>query len=360
MKRNRFFPLLLTLAGSGGMLHGQPAGIFEGHADVGMVLHPGSVEYDASRRVYRIAASGDNMWAASDAFHFVWKKVSGDVTLTADISILGTGGEAHRKAVLMIRQSLDADSAYADAALHGDGLTSIQSRAEKGGNTTEVQANISAPRRLRIAKRGDNLFLWVAPEGEKLRFSGGAMRLLLTEPFYVGLGVCAHNKDNIERAEFSNVELTPSTPDPAAKPVLYSAVELAPVPGDRRVAYVAAERIEAPAWAPDGASIYFASDRTGVMQIWRMKPDGTQQEQVTSDAFGNWAPRISPDGRRIAVLSMDKTADQDVLLRVLTLSDKRVQSVVRLRGGGQGALDGPAWSPDSRRLAFVSHHLVTE
>jgi TolB protein len=186
------------------------------------------------------------------------------------------------------------------------------------------------------------------------------MRLRLTEPFYVGLGVCAHNKDNVERAEFSNVELTASTSDPAARPVLYSALELAPVPGDRRVAYVAAERIDAPAWAPDGAFIYFSSDRTGVMQIWRMKPDGTQQEQVTSDAFSNWSPRISPDGRRIAVLSTDKTADQEVLLRVLSLSDKRVQSVVRLRGGGQGALDAPSWSPDSRRLVFVSHHLVTE
>src|SRR6476620_6735818 len=101
---------------------GGAAGIFEGATDVGTVLHAGSVEYDAAKRSYQIAGSGDNMWAVADAFHYLWKKVSGDVTLTADVSILGTGGEGHRKAVLMIRQSLDADSAYADAALHGDGL----------------------------------------------------------------------------------------------------------------------------------------------------------------------------------------------------------------------------------------------
>src|SRR5205814_1773001 len=135
----------------------EPAlGLFEGHSDVGTVLHPGSVEYDASHRTYQISGSGDNMWAATDAFHFVCKKVSGDVTLTADVSILGAGGDGHRKAVLMIRQSLDTDSAYVDAARHGDGLTSIQSRLEKGGNSSEVQSNVSKPTRLRIAKRGDS------------------------------------------------------------------------------------------------------------------------------------------------------------------------------------------------------------
>src|ERR1039457_3311635 len=86
-----------------------PLGVFEDHTDVGTVLHTGSVEYDASKRTYTIARSGENMWFAADAFQFVWKKVSGDVTLTADISFIGSGGEAHRKAVLTIRQSLDAD-----------------------------------------------------------------------------------------------------------------------------------------------------------------------------------------------------------------------------------------------------------
>src|SRR5580693_4652855 len=113
-----------------------PVGIFEGHSDVGAVLHPGSVDYDASAKSYTISGSGENMWFATDAFQFAWKKVSGDVTLTADISFIGSGGEGHRKAVLMIRQSLDADSPYADIARHGDGLTSLQARDEKGVNTT--------------------------------------------------------------------------------------------------------------------------------------------------------------------------------------------------------------------------------
>src|SRR6266436_231966 len=83
-------------------------GTFESHGDVGKVLHPGSVEYDAAKKSYTIAGSGENMWLGADAFQFAWKKMSGDtITVTANISFLGSGGNAHRKAVLMVRQSLD-------------------------------------------------------------------------------------------------------------------------------------------------------------------------------------------------------------------------------------------------------------
>src|ERR1035441_5607211 len=125
-----------------------PLGIFEDHSDVGTVLHPGSVEYDAAKRTYTISGSGENMWFAADAFQFVWKKASGDVTLTADISFLNKTGNEHKKAVLILRQSLDADSVYADVALHASGLTSLQFRDEKGVVTHEIQSNLSAPKRL--------------------------------------------------------------------------------------------------------------------------------------------------------------------------------------------------------------------
>ena len=101
-----------------------------------------------------------------------WKKVSGDVTLTADISFIGKGVNEHRKAVLMVRQSLDADSAYADLALHGSGLTSLQYRDEKGAATHEIQANTSDPKRLRIEKRGA-VFHDVAGRCRRWNSSGG-------------------------------------------------------------------------------------------------------------------------------------------------------------------------------------------
>src|SRR5258706_10239592 len=190
------------------------AGIFEGRGNIGTVLHAGSVEYDAAKRSYTIAGSGENMWFASDAFQFAWKKVSGDITLTADISFLGKGANEHRKAVLMIRQSLDADSPYADAALHGSGLTSLQYREEKGTGTHEIQANISAPARLRIEKRGAYFSLWLAEENGEFHLAGGSMRIALKEPFYVGIGVGRPHKKALAKNGFSDGAFKAGGPSP--------------------------------------------------------------------------------------------------------------------------------------------------
>src|ERR1700719_3136375 len=120
-----------------------PVGIFENHADVGTVLHVGSTTFDKATGTYTLTGSGDNMWLGTDALQFAWKKVSGDIDLTADISFATLTGNPHKKAVLMIRQSLDTDSVYADVALHASGLTALQYRDAKGAITQEVQSNVS-------------------------------------------------------------------------------------------------------------------------------------------------------------------------------------------------------------------------
>src|SRR6266849_7433820 len=219
---------------------GTAVGIFEGHGDVGTVLHPGAVEFDAAKGSYTIAGSGENMWLASDAFQFAWKKMSGDVTLTADISFLGKGVNEHRKAVLMVRQSLDADSPYADVAVHGSGLTSLQYREEKGSATHEIQANISAPKRLRIVKRGAYFSMWLADEGGEFHLASGSTRIALKEPFYVGIGVCSHEENVVENAVFSNLSLKAAPSATVESATLYSALEVIDVDSmDRRVVYVA-------------------------------------------------------------------------------------------------------------------------
>src|SRR6267154_3206736 len=172
------------------------------------------------------------MWLGSDAFQFAWKKMSGDVTLTAEISFLGKGVNEHRKAVLMVRQGLDADSAYADVALHGNGLTSLQYREEKGAGTHEIQGNVAAPKRLRIEKRGAYFSMWLADEKGEFHLASGSTRIALKEPFYVGIGVCSHDKEVVEKAVFSNVELTTEPIDAAAKlaaVTLYSVLETVPI-----------------------------------------------------------------------------------------------------------------------------------
>jgi hypothetical protein len=103
-------------------------GQFDQHGDVGDVRHKGTVEYDPGAQSYLVTGGGENMWANTDAFQFVWKRLSGNFSLAADIQWIGTGGNAHRKACLLIRQGLAPDAPYVDAALHGDGLTSLQFR----------------------------------------------------------------------------------------------------------------------------------------------------------------------------------------------------------------------------------------
>jgi TolB protein len=467
-------------------------GIFSDQADIGKVAKPGSVGFDSAKNEYSVSGGGENIWFTNDAFHFVWKKMSGDFTLTADVQFLGTGGNPHRKACLFARQSLDANAAYADVAVHGVGLTALQYREADGETTHEIQSEISAPWRVRLEKRGDYFSMWVAPAGGELKLNGGYLKVPLQGDFYVGLGVSAHDNKRIETAVFSNVELTPVVTPTNTASHLESTLETVLVSStDRSVVYHTRDHIEAPNWSrdgkfflfnrngriyklatngtpqlldtgkathcnndhglspdgtqfavsdqtvggksriyvlpieggkarqitsnapsywhgwspdgktlafcgerngefdvytipaaggeetrlttapglddgpdysPDGQFIYFNSERTGSMQIWRMKPDGSEQTQITSDDYNNWFAHPSPNGKWIVFLSYAKgvkghPGNQDVQLRLMTLSDGKIRVLAKLFGG-QGTINVPSWSPDSRNVAFVSYQLV--
>jgi Tol biopolymer transport system component len=330
--------------------------------------------------------------------------------------------------------------------------------------------------------------------GNELHLAGGSPRIPLSGPFYVGIGVCAHDKDAVERAVFSHVDLKISDAPAPANPALYSTLEAVPIAnGDRRALYVTPGRIEAPNWtrdgkwfifnrdghlerlpvdggqpqaidtgfatrcnndhglspdgtllaisdssqgehksmvyivplaggtprlitprspsywhgwspdgktlafcgerngnfdvytvpaaggeetrlttaeglddgpeySPDGQYIYFNSVRTGTMQIWRMRPDGSNQEQVTTDDLNNWFAHISPDGNWMVFLTYAKDVTghprgKDVMLRLMRLDGQNKVTVLAKLYGGQGTINVPSWSPDSRRVAFVSYHL---
>jgi len=465
-------------------------GIFEGESDIGAVAHAGSAQHDPATATYRITASGANMWANFDEFHFVWKKVMPrDISITAGISILSPTGNSHRKGVIMMRQNLDSDSAYVSAALHGDGLASIQSRPDKGGNTYEVQSNVSTPRVLRLVRQGDYAYLWVGNSPADLKFSGGSMQMRWNQPFYIGIGACAHDPDATVDVAFDHVHIAHVD---AGKSTRFSTLETVPYPtGDRRAIYATAGALRGPTWMRDGASlivshdgrlervpaatgkadplnignapapcdsfqgvspdgkrlaiscgakpsvytvaldaahleakrithkiptiwqswspdsqsflygwerkgrrdfaripsagggreiritsngvssspefshdgksIYFNSDKTGTMQVWKMPVNGAgTPEQITADDFNNWYPHSSPDGKRILVLSSPKDLkgppeDHEVLLRVFSLDTKKFQVMARILKGGLGTIDSPSWSPDGRRIAFVSY-----
>jgi TolB protein len=340
-----FIALFLLVIATCALSQTAPVGIFDNHSDVGAVLHAGSVDYDAPKHTYTISGSGENMWFSTDAFQFVWKKMTGDVSLTADISFLTKTGNEHKKAALMFRQTLETDSVYADVALHASGLTSLQFRDEKGAITREVQSSVTGPRRLRIVKRGDYVYMAVSDEGVEPHVAGGWVKIPLAGTFYVGLGVCSHDKDVVETAVFSNVQLAQPTTG-SGQPALYSTLETVPIEsGDRRVVYLAPGRFEAPNWTRDGKALLF--NREGHLE--RLAVDGGDPVKIDTGLATrlNNDHGISPDGTQLAV-SDNSQEDHESLVYV-----------VPIKGGSPRRLTQKSpsywhgWSPDGKTLAFV-------
>jgi len=281
--------------------NGEPdLGIFEGNSDIGNVGHAGSLVFETSDSSYAVSGGGTNMWFASDELHYVWKKVSGDISIAADIEWLGEGLDAHRKACLIIRQDLDTASVYVDAAVHGDGLTSIQYRAVKGDVTREVQSKILSPERVRIEKRGDYYSMSVAAAGEALKYAGGTIKLTMKEPFYIGLGVSAHNNDAIETAVFSNVIIEKHIPKPDSIMKIQSTLETISIASfDRKVVYNTDSHIEAPNWTPDGKTLIYNSQGL----LYKIPVEGGEPVQIPTGFARriNNDHGISPDGTRLVI-----------------------------------------------------------
>ncbi len=171
-------------------------GDFEAQADIGKVEPAGAAEYDKSKNQYTLKSTGENIWAKHDEFHFLYRKLSGDCSLTADITLVGQGKNAHRKAGLMIRQSLDPDAPYVDVMVHGDGLIALQYRPAKGEITKDIKSQVKFPATVKIERRGDTFTVSVAPKTDKPAAEpafqpAGSIKIELKDPVYAGLALSA-------------------------------------------------------------------------------------------------------------------------------------------------------------------------
>ncbi|MDH5609766.1 MAG: hypothetical protein OEY56_09805 [Cyclobacteriaceae bacterium] len=119
--------------------------------------------------------------------------------------------------------------------------------------------------------------------------------------------------------------------------------------------------VDGPEYSPDGIYIYYNGNQSGTMQLWRMKPDGTGKEQLTFDQYNNWFPHISPDGKWIAFISFPDTIDVDAHPRYKRVELKLMPvaggapKVIAYLYGGQGTINVPSWSPDSKQISFMSN-----
>lgn len=239
--------------------------------------HSGSATYDQRTQSYVIAGSGQNMWAARDDFHYVWKRLSGNFILSTRAHFIGRGVEAHRKIGWTIRPTLDPNSTHVTAALHGDGLTSLQFRRTAGAATEEIKSADSLPDAdavIQLERRDGVYIMSVAQFGDTL-VSTQLADMSLPDTVYVGLFVCAHNDSVVERGEFSNVRITipPKTGFVPYRDYLGSNLEILNLAsGNRTIVHQYRGSFQAPNWTTDGKALIYAQEGSSIDSIWRPTP----------------------------------------------------------------------------------------
>ncbi|MCA6078797.1 TolB family protein [Fulvivirga sedimenti] len=474
-------------------------GIFESSTDVGAVKNAGSVVYDSENQSYTISGSGTNMWGEKDEFRYLWTTLQGDFILRAEMHFIGEGVDPHRKIGWTVRNTLSSGSAMVNAAVHGDGLTSLQYRKTADAETLEVKSTDTAPDIIQLSRIGGTYYMSTARKGESFT-TVELTDISLRNEVFAGIYVCSHNPDVTEHAVFKNVRIIKPAPADLVpyRNYLGSRMEVLDIEsGTRKVLFESEHSLQAPNWTPDGKNliynsngylyryyfengeveylntgfatsnnndhvlsfdgemlgishhnaaddnastiylmpstgsdnprqvsmsgqgasylhgispdkktviftgnrkgkydiyaadtetmeetqltdtpglddgsefsgdgryIYFNSDRTGTMQLWRMNADGSEPTQLTFDEnFNDWFPHVSPDGKWIVFLSFgtDVRSDDHPFYKHVTLRLMPVEGgtprIIAYVYGGQGTINVPSWSPDSRKIAFVSN-----
>lgn len=323
----------------------EQVGDFDGHSDIGVINLKGDVQYDSETKQYTITGSGENMWANEDAFHFLWRKTSGDQKLSTAITWIGPGGHEHRKAGLMVRQSLDPGAQYIDVVVHGNGLVSMQYREQIGGDTQEFQAPVKAPAAIMLERNGDLFTLSVA--GKNGTFNPVCSKIIqLKDPLYAGLAVCSHDSTKKETAVFSNVQLENQGVIPDSSQILESTLETLDIEtGQRQVIARLKQLIEAPNWTMDGEKLLYNS---GGKLYYIPVRGGTPSLIPTGEADNcNNDHGLSPDGKWIAL--SHNTVDRGSLIYTVPSEGGKPILVTRL-----GPSYWHGWSPDGKKLAYCA------
>lgn len=386
----------------------EPVGRFADHRDIGTPTHAGSVRYDAKSGTYRMVGGGANMWAGHDDFHYMWKPMSGNVAMQVDLDFVSpmpaptAGGYLHRKGGIVLRQDLDPDSAYVDAVRMSNQQLSLQYREEKGGPTRLIWINTARQQAVRLEKIGDYAYLFVPGPDGKLRRAGGSFRVKITGSYFLGLGVCAHDDETAETMAFRNVKIAP-LPAGAARPRGMSLQTIqASNPLEQTLLHHAEAPIVPAGWSADGVSIFYraggvpyratawdnaeveklastaalagavaaklsaysSAAEGGRLVIWRNPAGGGAKVRVDTGTGSAFDPRLSPDGKWLAYLTIDTPrtsvpTGSDVMLHLMPVNDGVPQPdkaiVMSKFVGGAGSLGASAWSPDNRLIAFLSN-----
>jgi hypothetical protein len=319
---------------------------FEQSVDVGNVQLAGSCEYDAEQQAYTLTGAGANIWGDHDEFHFVWRRMRGNFIVTMRAAFIGAGVNPHRKLGWMVRTSLDTNSAAISTGIHGDGLTSLQFRRVQSGQTEEVRAPITGADVIQLERQGNTFIMSVAHYGEP--FTSVQAEVDLGEEVYVGLFVCSHEHQVLEKATFHDVRVVIPVKvgfDRGRDP-FGSRLEILDVAsGHRRIIYHRDDVIEAPNWTLDGKALIFNSEG----RLYRFDlATGIPTLIDTGDVVRNNNDHvISFDGKMLAISSHSHTEHHSLVYTVpITGGQPKLVTPT-----GPSYLHG--WSPDGKYLVFT-------
>ena len=328
----------------------QNIGVFDNHSDVGDVLHKGSANYDAAADTYNITGSGTNIWFGHDEFHFAWKKMKGDFILRARGKFLGKGVEEHRKYGWMVRQSLDTSSAMVAATIHGNGLTSLQYRKAPHTNVEEKQFDIQAPDVIQLERKEDTFIMSVAHFGETF-VTQQISDVNLDGDVYVGLFICAHNKDVVEKATFENVRIVVPAPKDLVpyRNYLGSNIETMDVmTGKRKILYSENVSLQAPNWTKDGKALIYNSN--GSLYRFDLKTRKPQLLPTGNIKNINNDHVISFDGEMLGISAAGPDGKISSTVYTVPISGGEPKLITPLLG--LSYFHG--WSPDGKWLTYTA------
>lgn len=197
--------LLVSLLSVAACAQSGNLGVFTDSGDVGGPAIKGSSEFSGGQ--YRITGSGINIWAKQDQFQYVWREIAGNFTVTATMRFLGHGNE-HRKAGIMVRQSLDPDATYADVVIHGNGMPGLQWRSKQGEDTNTFDLPFDGPATftVKLVRTGVRIYMYIAKGGAEPSEIAHT-EVTFRSPVLVGLAVCSHQADASDTVVFSDVSV---------------------------------------------------------------------------------------------------------------------------------------------------------
>ncbi|RPJ45575.1 MAG: biopolymer transporter TolR, partial [Chloroflexi bacterium] len=303
--------------------------------------------YDPEEQVFTIAGAGANIWGDHDDFHFVWRRMRGNFIVTARAAFISAGKNPHRKLGWMARASLETSSPDVCTGIHGDGLLSLQFRRTPGGQTEEVRAPLNGADVFQLERRGSTYIMSIAQFGQPFT-TVQVEEIDLGDEVYVGLFVCSHEDEVVEKAQVRDVRIVVPVKEgfDRGKDPFGSRLEILNVTsGHRQIIYSTDDVFEAPNWTRDGKSLIFNSNG----RLYRFDLQTKKPEVIdTGDVIHNNNDHVlSFDGSMLAISSHAKEGHHSLVYTVPTQ-------------GGQPKLitpTGPSylhgWSPDGKFLVFT-------